>query len=304
MPPHAIRKPTLGDLSILIFLSIVWASSFVAIKVVVHHTGPVWLSAMRVCVGFLVLVPWTLYRGLVLPTSPRTWVFLVGVSLLNTTIPFLLVSWAELSISAGITSLLLATGPFMALILSHLTTDDDKINIYKLLGIVLGFTGIATVVGREAFSDIGHSSLVALFAVLGASFCYGVSGAIIRQINDLPPTRMATIILGLSSIELLALGLYHGLPDFGGIDSEAWMALLYLGVLPTGLATILRYRMIWTVGASYFGLFMNLIPIFGVILGAVLLSETVVFTTWLALGFIVAGLFVARTHPRRHPPAT
>ncbi|SNY93937.1 Threonine/homoserine efflux transporter RhtA [Cohaesibacter sp. ES.047] len=299
MPPHAIRKPTPGDISILFFLTLIWASSFVAIKVAVPFTGPVWLAGMRVCIGFLVLIPWTLYRGLVLPTSPRTWMFLIGVSLLNITMPFLLISWAELSISAGITSLLLATGPFIALVLSHLTTEDDKINIYKLIGIALGLTGVATVVGGEAISNIGDSSLLAQLAVLGASLCYGVSGAMIRQIKDVPPTRLATIILGLSSIELLALGFYQGLPDFGTLDTQAWFALLYLGLLPTGLATILRYRMIWTVGASYFGLFMNLIPIFGVLMGAVLLSEHVAVSTVFALFFIVAGLFVARTNPAR-----
>lgn len=298
MSTNAIRKPTLTDLMLLLFLTFVWASAFVAIKVAVPQVGPVWLAALRVCVGFTVLLPWAFYRGFMVPQSAKAWGFLILVSILNVTLPFLLISWAELTISAGMTSLLLGSGPLLALILSHLTTDDDKINIFKLIGIVLVFAGVALVVGRDALADVGSGNLMAQLAVLGASACYAMSGAMIRQIKDVPPTRLATLILGLSAVELVALGLYYGLPDFSQVASDGWFSILYLGLLPTGIATILRYRLIWAVGASFFGLFMNLIPIFGVIMGAVLLSEIVPATTWIALGFIVAGLFVARTTPR------
>lgn len=297
MPSHTIRKPTAVDLSLMLFLTIVWSSSFVAIKIAVPQTGPVWLAAMRVCIGFAVLLPWALYRGLSLPKAAKNWAFLVVISLLNVTLPFLLISWSELTISAGMASLLLGTGPLLALILSHLTTEDDKFNPFKLIGIILGFSGIALVVGHEALADV-DGSILAQLAVLGASLCYAASGAMIRKVKDVPPTRLATIILGLSSVELIALGLIQGLPDFNSIATDGWAALIFLGLLPTGLATILRYRLIWAVGASFFGLGMNLIPIFGVIMGAVLLSEHVPFTTWAALGLIIVGLLVARTPPR------
>ena len=75
-------------------------------------------------------------------------------------------------------------------------------------------------------------------------------------------------------------------------------SILFLGLLPTGLATILRYQLIWAIGASFFSLGMNLIPIFGVILGALLLAEQVALTTWIALVLILSGLMVARTHPK------
>lgn len=299
MPPNTIRKPTPLDLSGVLFLTIIWASAFIAIKVAVPQTGPVWLAAIRVCIGFAILLPWALYRGLVLPTSARSWLFLLIVSLLNVAIPFLLISWAELTISAGVTSLLLGTGPLLALILSHVTTHDDKINIYKLIGITFGFSGIALVVGREAMADLGGGHLLAQLAVLGASLCYATSGAMIRQITDIPPTRLATIILGMASVELVLLALLEGPPDFTAIDATSWLSLIYLGLLPTGIATILRYRLISTIGASFFALGMNLIPIFGVLMGAILLSEEVALTTWVALGMIVLGLFVARTPPKQ-----
>ncbi len=299
MPPNTIRRPTPIDLAGLLFLTIIWSSAFVAIKVAVPHTGPFWLAAIRVCIGFLVLLPWMLYRGLVLPKGAKNWLFLLAVSLLNVSVPFLLISWAELTISAGITSLLLGTGPLLSLILSHLTTHDDKISLPKLIGITFGFTGIALVVGRGALADLGSGHILAQFAVLGASLCYALSGAMIRKITTIPPTRLATIILGMASVELLLLASWNGLPDFTAIDGTSWLSLIYLGLLPTGIATIMRYRMIRTIGASFFSLGMNLIPIFGVLMGAVLLSEDVALTTWAALALIVLGLFAARTPPKK-----
>ena len=299
MAPHSIRKPTPLDLSLMLFLTLIWASSFIAIKVAVLETGPVWLAAMRVAIGFLVLLPWTLYRGIILPTSAKSLANLLIISLLNVSIPFMLISWAELTISAGIASLLLGTGPLLSLIFSHLTTHDDKFNTFKVIGIILGFSGIALVVGHEALQSVGTGAVLSMVAVLGASLCYAISGAMIRQVKDIPPTRLATLILGFATIELIGLGLLEGVPELASISGEAWLSLLFLGLLPTGLATILRYRLIWAIGASFFSLGMNLIPVFGVILGALLLSEQVALTTWIALVLILSGLMVARTAPKR-----
>ena len=298
MAPHSIRKPTPLDLSLMLFLTLIWASSFIAIKVAVPETGPVWLAAMRVAIGFLVLLPWTLYRGVIFPTSAKSLANLLIISLLNVSIPFMLISWAELTISAGIASLLLGTGPLLSLIFSHLTTHDDKFNTFKVVGIILGFSGIALVVGHEALQSVGAGAVLSMIAVLGASLCYAISGAMIRQVKDIPPTRLATLILGFATIELIGLGLMEGVPELANISGEAWLSLLFLGLLPTGLATILRYRLIWAIGASFFSLGMNLIPVFGVILGALLLSEQVALTTWIALVLILSGLMVARTTPK------
>ncbi|MCV6602203.1 MAG: DMT family transporter [Cohaesibacter sp.] len=296
----AIRKPTPADLSSLLLLAFIWASAFLAIKVAVPQTGPVWLAALRVIIGFLVLLPWMLYRGIILPKGAKNWIILLFFSLINVTIPFLLISWAELTISAGVTSLLLGSGPLLALVLAHFTTKDDKISWPKLLGIAFGFSGIALVVGGQALNDVEDTALLALLAVLAASFCYALSGALVRKITDIPPTRLATLVLGLCSLQLLALGLWEGLPNFEKIDAKSWACLIYLGLLPTGLATILRYRLIRTVGASFFALGLNLIPVFGVIMGALILSETVPIEIWGALVLIVTGLFVTRI-PQKHP---
>lgn len=291
---NPIRKPTAGDLVGLLSLTLIWTTAFLAIKVAVPQTGPMWLAAIRVCIAFLVLLPWTLYRGIQLPSSAKQWLFIFGVSILNVSLPFYLISWAELEISAGMTSLLLGIGPLLALILSHFTTNDDRITPQKLIGISFGFTAIVLVVGREALSGLAGPTVLAQLAVLGASMCYAVSGAMIRKITDFPPTRLATLILGMCSIQLLILGIWSGMPDWQQINQTAWLNLIYLGLLPTGLATILRYRLIRTVGASFFALGMNLIPVFGLILGALILQEEVTAIAWTALALILTGLFIAR----------
>lgn len=293
-----IRKPTGLDFSAILFLALIWASSFVAIKIAVVETGPVLLATMRVCIGFACLLPWALMRGFIWPDNARRWLFLFVIALFNVSLPFLLISWAELTIDAGVASLLLGMGPLLALVLSHLTTTDDKINIHKLIGIALGFSGLVLVVGLEALKGLGSTGTLSQLAVLAAAMCYATSGAMIRKVTEIPPTRLATLILGLGSLQLLALALWQGIPDLAPITATSWLSILYLGLLPTGIATILRYHLIANIGASYFALGTNLIPVFGIILGALLLSEEVALTSWAALALIVMGLVVAQQGKR------
>ena len=127
------------DLALLLFVAIIWASAFIAIKVAVPETGPLWLAAIRVSIGALALLPYALAKGLVLPQTGRVWSLIVIMACFNVVIPFFLISWAELTIDAGVTSLLMGTGPFLALIGSHFFTRDDRINRQKSLAVLFGY---------------------------------------------------------------------------------------------------------------------------------------------------------------------
>ena len=107
---NQISKPTPLDLFLMALTAIVWASAFVAIKVVVGETGPLWLAAWRVLIGFLIMTPYVIWRGLILPTTPHVWGLLTITAIFNVVIPFFLISWAEQEIDAGIASLLMGTG--------------------------------------------------------------------------------------------------------------------------------------------------------------------------------------------------
>src|SRR5690606_27988623 len=107
-------------------------SAFIAIRVAVPETGPVWLAAIRVGIGFLVLLPYAIWRGMVWPDGRGQWALIAGMATLNVVAPFILIAWAGKTIEASVLALLMGTGPFLALIGSHLMTDDDRLTPRKL----------------------------------------------------------------------------------------------------------------------------------------------------------------------------
>ncbi|MCP4298533.1 MAG: DMT family transporter [Proteobacteria bacterium] len=293
MKRSTIRKATPQDLLLLLFLSIIWGSAFLAIKVVVPETGPLWLPTIRVLIAFVVLLPLSIGKGLIWPKDRNEWKLILLIMLLNVVAPFFLISWAEQQINAGTTSLLMGIGPFLALIGSHFTTHDDKLSKYKIIGALLGFTGISLLVGREAILGLGANLLGQGAAMLGTS-CYVTSGLIVRKLARFPSDRLSTLVLGLASITLIILTLsIDGLPAHQ-FSQQTWILLLYLGLFPTALGYILRYYLINKIGMSVYATGINLIPVFGVLLSALLLGEVLSANLFLSLIFIVTGLFIIR----------
>ncbi|MDP2120602.1 MAG: DMT family transporter [Hoeflea sp.] len=289
---QALRAPTRVDMALMLLTAIIWASAFVAIRVAVPEAGPVWLAAIRVGLGFAVLLPYAIWRGMVWPASRRQWRLIGGMAVLNMVIPFCLIAWAGKTLDAGVLSLLMGTGPFLALIGSHILTDDDRLTPRKLVSVILGFGGILVVVGPSAVAGLGAGSLEAKLAALGASLCYVTAGLLIRKI-DMPPVRLACLALGLGTAALIPIALITSGAPPTGLSAATIGALIYLGVFPTGLAYIMRFHLIRTIGYTRFSLSINLIPVFGVGLGVLILGEPLSLTLIAALALVLAGLFVA-----------
>jgi drug/metabolite transporter (DMT)-like permease len=289
----SIRKPTSLDMGLLLMLAMIWGSAFLVIKVVVPDTGPLWLATIRVVIAFIVLLPFALVKGLVWPAGTRQWGLICLIMLLNVVIPFFLISWAEQYIDAGVASLLMGIGPFMAIIGSHFTTIDDRLSRAKAFGAMIGFSGILVLVGWDAIQGLGDNLLGQGAAMLGAA-CYVTSSLLIRRLGPFPPVRLSALILGMSSLTLLLISLsFTGLPAHS-FSPQSWLGLVYLGVFPSALGYVLRYRMIQTVGVSTFASSINLIPVFGVLLSAWLLGEALTANVFIALALIVTGLTIIR----------
>ncbi len=289
----SIRKPTLIDYSLILFLSVIWASAFLVIKVVVPDTGPWWLATLRVSIAFLVLLPLAVFKGLIWPQNSSEWRLVSIVMMLNVVVPFYLISWAEQQIDAGITSLLMGVGPFLALLGSHFTTDDDRLSTTKIIGAIFGFSGIVVLVGWDIVQGLGDNLLGQGAAMLAAA-CYVSSGLMIRKLGRFPPVRLSTLILGMASFTLFFLTLsLEGWPG-QGFSGESWVGLLYLGLVPTAMGYILRYHLIQTVGMTAFATAINLIPVFAVLLSALLLGEVLLANHFISLALIVTGLFIIR----------
>lgn len=295
-----IRKPTAGDLFAMVLTAFLLASAFIAIKVAVVETGPIWIAAIRVALGFVVVLPYALWRGLAWPVSAGQWTLVVLMAQLNMTIPFFLIGWSQQWLDAGVVALLMGTGPFLALIGSHFLTEDDRMSRRKVVSVLLGFTGILFVVGPSAAAGLGQSPLAAQMAALAASLSYVLAGLTIRRI-DMPLGRLAALGLGVGTATLLPLAFLFGGPMPVDISGTAALALVYLGLAPSGIAYILRFHLIRTIGYTRFAMAINLVPVFGIFLGVVLLGEPLSISIAAALAFVVAGLVVANSGGKPQP---
>lgn len=291
-----LRTPTLFDLFWLIALAAIYGSAFSAIKIAVPEVGVYGLVLARVVIATLVLMPYAVWRGWQWPTSAQTWKLLSLLCVFNLLLPFALVSWAQLNINASLMALLMGAGPLFGLVFSHIATKDDRITPAKLIGVALGFVGVAVVVGVQAYESTSQA-LLAQAAALLASVCYAASGLVVRRIEGIQPTRLATIILAMGSVALLAgapFALDEPLETLSSLDLSVVLTVLYLGIVTTGVAYIVRYRMIRAVGMSYFALSINLVPVFGIAIAALILSEPLSLSLIVGLGCILGGLLIAR----------
>lgn len=289
----AIRRATLGDLLLLILTMAVWGMAFVAMKIAVPETGPYWLAAARTGFGLLAVLPFLLWSRLQWPKGLRQWGLLLVLVLFNTTIPIVLISWAELSLHAGVAALLMGTGPFLALFIGHFATADERFSMIRLVAVSMGFTGIVLVIGVESFRDLSFGQLAAEGALMLAALMYVIAGFTIRRV-DLPPVSLAAWSLGIGTGFLIPVSLLLSGPVPDDISREALAWLIFAGVFGTGFGFVMRYYLIGKIGYSMFSVGVNLIPVFGVIFGALILGETIAMRIAIALLLIVAGLFVAR----------
>ncbi|MEM8876898.1 MAG: DMT family transporter [Pseudomonadota bacterium] len=296
MAADPIRKPTVMDVSLLVGLAAIWGSAFMGMKLSVPETGPVWLVALRASIGFLALLPWALWRGWVWPSGARDWMIVAGLTTLNVVLPFLLLSWATQYLPSSTAALLMGAGPLLGLVVAHISSTDDRMNIWKFVAVGLGFAGISLVLGAAAFAGL-RSALLPQAACVLASACYVTSGILVRNAPAIPPTRLSALVLGVAAVIVTptALITQGALPP---LSADAWMAALYLGLVPTGVAYILRYYLVRKVGLSFFSHVGNMIPLFGVFFGVVLLGERLTPSVAAAALLIIAGLFVARAGSR------
>ncbi len=299
-----IRPATPLDLSLLMLLAIIYGSAFSVIKVVVPETGPFALVLMRVFLACLILLPVAALRGWKWPGSAHDAILIGLLCLTNLVVPFFLIAWAQQHLNASLMALLMGAGPFFGMMISHLATKDDRFSSAKAAAVVMGFTGVAIALGADAwtgFSGADPLERLAQAAALFASALYASSGIFVRRVTTLSSRQLATMVL-LGSLVLLVAMAPWGVASSPLLTTapsvETWIGIAYLGFVTTGFAYLVRFHLIRTVGMSYFGLSIYLVPVFGIAIAAFWLSEPIPLSLLIGLGFILGGLVVARLWPQ------
>ena len=288
-----IRKPTLSDALLLVLMGFVWGSAFLAIKIAVFETGPVLLVFLRILTALVPLWIYMVWRGASFPDNRYDWVLLAIMSLLNTVIPFFLLSWAGLHISSGVMALIMGLGPLLSLVVSHISTHDDRFSMSKLLGMLIGLAGLVLIIGGDALSGV-TANLLGDLAVVVAITCYAVASAMVRKVRSTSKEAMATVNMIVSAAVLAPIVFLVETPALGSLNTGAVISILYLGVVTTGIGYLLRFHLVLTVGQTYMSMASYIMPVVGVGLGTVFLAEPLSANIVAALCLVLASFAVAR----------
>ena len=280
------------DWTILLALSVIWGGSFFFIEVALGSFGPLSLVLVRVAMAaaFLWIFLAVRRERMSLPAGAAS--ALLILALLNNVIPFILFAEAQREITGGLGSILNATTPIWGVIVAHVLTADEKATPGKVLGVALGFAGVAVTMGVGSLGGIGTHWLAQL-ECLAATLCYGLAGVWARRFKTMgvPPVAVATGQLTAATLVMLPLVLLFEPPWAAAMPTaQAWAALAGLALVCTSFAYILYFRLLASAGATNSLLVTFLIPISAILLGALFLGEQLEPRHFAGMALIGAGL--------------
>ena len=281
------------DIALLVLQGAIWGSAFQAAKIAVDTIAPMSVAASRLALGAAVLMIFAVLRGRRVPRDGRTLKLLALTGLFNCALPFFLISWGVVHIDSTLAVIFMAAGPLLVLLLAHFTSDDERLTPFRVLGFIMGFVGVLVVFGLGALSAVGDQ-LWAQLAVLAAAMSYAVSGAIARRIKDVPGDMTTAMVLLFGAAITIPLSLIFDRPWNITASTPSLLAILYLGLMPTALAFLIRFILIPRTGYTFASMVSYLVPVFGVIWGALLLGEAITNEMFVALGLILGGIIVSR----------
>lgn len=268
------------------------------IKIAVQEVGPITLVAFRTLFGLLFGIAVILIQRVQLPRSRKEWGPLLILGVTNVAIPFFLISWGEQSIDSAVAAILDATVPLFTILIAHYLLHDDKMTVPKVLGLLIGFAGVVILMSKD-IGDSAGSVLGQLAVVLACAF-YAGSNVYARRTTEETPgiLRSAGPLLSATAIMWLATPLVESpikIPQLG----ITWIALLFLGILGSGLAFVLSYYLLHEIGPTRTSMVTYLFPLGGVLLGVLFLGERLSWQVLVGGILVVASLAVANMRPRK-----
>lgn len=280
------------DWLLLILLSILWGGAFFFAAVAVRELPPLSVVGLRTGLAALSLVLVLKWRGEALPFARHSILAFLIMGLINNMVPFSLLFWAQTVIPSGLASILNATTPIFSILLAHVFLVDEKLAPNKLIGILLGFFGVVVLLGGGAFG--GQSlALLGMLACLGAAFSYGLASVYGRRFKDLgyKPTQVAFGQLTATTLMMIPIICIIDTPwQLAWPSTTVWAAVLALAFVSTGFAYILFFRILASAGAVNVALVTLLVPISAILLGTVILGETLLPRHYAGMGLIAIGL--------------
>jgi drug/metabolite transporter (DMT)-like permease len=276
----------------LFLLGLIWGGSFLSIRVALNEIPVVTAVLHRTFWAMLVLWGVVLAMRLTIPRDARTWGAFLVMGFLNNVIPFALMSWGQLHIETGLTSILNAATAIFGVIVAAIVFSDERLSLRKATGVVLGFLGVATAIGLQSLAAFDLRSTAQVAVLLGTvSYACASSWARIR-LGHLPPQVAAAGMLAGSTLVMLPTALIvDGSPNFD-LQPVTVLAVAYYSLIATAGAYLLYYRVLGMAGSGNLTLVTLLIPPVAVVLGATVLNETLNPHAYAGFALLALGLLI------------
>lgn len=280
-------------------LGVIWGASFMGVKLALTGVGPLTVVAVRLTLGAMFLVVLVHAMSKRLPSvrgegAGRLWAFILAMAVFSNAVPFALLSWGQQVVASGFAGVCMAVVPLLVLPLAHVFVPGERLTLRRLVGFVTGTAGVVVLIGPTAFASTGNDlELLAKLACVGAAGCYAVGGIFTRLSPETDRLGLSAAILLLAALMFTPYALWaEGWP--GEVNLTALGALLYLGVLPTGVAQIILVYVIRDAGPVFLSLVNYQVPVWSVIFGAMILSEALPPSLFLGLAMILGGVALSQ----------
>ncbi len=287
-----MRQPNLIDYILLTLLALIWASAFFNIKIATYSFGPVTIALLRVFFGAIPVLILCFYKKIKVEAFSKDWYWFAIIGFINLVVPFFLISYGVKSVQSNLAAILMSTTPLSSTILGHYYTKNEKFNFTKTVGILIGFSGIVYL-----FSDnllINESNFFSAILILVGSTCYVIGGVLTLKIKEKKNENVTGSILIWAVIILIPLSFFIEKPWTYNPSIQSTISVIYLGLVSTGIAWLLRFKILVDNGLIFQSQVSYLIPIFGTILSYIFLKELITVKVLISLIAVVIGIYFVR----------
>ena len=287
-----MRSPKLTDYILLTVLALIWSSAFFNIKIATYSFGPATIAFLRIFFGAIPVIGLCLYKKIKIEAFSKDWRWFALIGMVNLVIPFFLIAYGVQKVQSNLAAILMASTPLSATVLAHFFTSNEKINLTKTFGVLLGFSGIVFL-----FSDnilINENNFFSALIIFFASTFYVIGGLLTLKISNKKNENVTASILIWATLFLIPITVFTEQPWNLNPSMESIISVIYLGVVATGLAWLLRFRILINNGLVFQAQVAYLIPIFGIILSYIFLKEIITPKVLVAVVAIIIGIYFVK----------
>ena len=287
-----MKQPKLLDYILLTFLALIWASAFFNIKIATYSFGPVTIAFLRVFFGAIPVLLLCYYKKIKVEAFSKDWHWFAMIGFINLVAPFYLIAYGVQSVQSNLAAILMSTTPLSSTVLGHFYTKNEKFNFVKTIGILIGFSGILYL-----FSDnilINENNVLSALLILLGSTCYVIGGVLTLKISKKKNENVTGSILIWAVIILIPIVSFAEQPWNINPRLDSTISVIYLGLVSTGIAWLLRFKILVKNGLIFQSQVSYLIPIFGTILSYIFLKELITTKVLISLIAVCVGIYFVR----------